>query len=86
MKYRAELGRHGIRNSMSGKGNSYGKVLVETMFKRTDSALVSCTVACLRYRPAHAITCYIAGVHNAACRKAERDDIITVRFGQDELR
>ena len=38
--YQAELRRHGIRISMSGKGNCYDNAMVETFFKTLKSELV----------------------------------------------
>ena len=42
--YQAELRRHGIRISMSGKGNCYDNAMVETFFKTLKSEFVWRTV------------------------------------------
>ncbi len=44
VEYQAELRRHGIRISMSGKGNCYDNAMVETFFKTIKSELVWRTV------------------------------------------
>ena len=48
MEYQAELRRHGIRISMSGKGNCYDNAMVETFFKTIKSELVWRTVCYTR--------------------------------------
>lgn len=40
LDYQAELRRHGIRISMSGKGNCFDNAMVETFFKTVKSELV----------------------------------------------
>ena len=45
MDYQAELRKHGILISMSGKGNCYDNSMVETFFKTLKSELV---LACPR--------------------------------------
>ena len=42
--YRAELRKHRILISMSGKGNRYDDSMVETFFRSLKSELVWCTV------------------------------------------
>ena len=44
LDYQAELQRHGILTSMSGKGNCYDNAMVETFFKTLKSELVWRTV------------------------------------------
>ena len=53
--YQAELRRHGIRISMSGKGNCYDNAMVEAFFKTIKSELVWRTVFYTRDQAAQAI-------------------------------
>jgi putative transposase len=63
--YQAELRRHGIRISMSGKGNCYDNAMVETFFKTLKSELVWRTVFYTRNEAERAIARYIDGFYKA---------------------
>jgi putative transposase len=62
--YQAELRRHGILISMSGKGNCYDNAMVETFFKTLKSELVWRTVFHTRAEAERAIARYIDGFYN----------------------
>ena len=53
--YQAELRRHGILTSMSGKGNCYDNAMVETFFKTLKSELVWRTIFYTRHEADQAI-------------------------------
>src|SRR5271167_4362394 len=57
--YKAELRKHGILISMSGKGNCYYNAMVETFFKTLKSELVWRTIFYTRQEADHAIGRYI---------------------------
>ena len=59
INYQAELRRHGVLISMSGKGNCYDNAMVETFFKTLKSELVWRTVFLTRAEAAGAIGRYI---------------------------
>ena len=62
--YQAELHRHSIRISMSGKGNCYDNAMVETFFKTIKSELVWRTVFYTRAQAEQTIARYIDGFYN----------------------
>ena len=62
--FQAGLRRHGIRISMSGKGNCYDNAIVETFFKTIKSELVWRTVFYTRVQAKRAIARYIDGFYN----------------------
>jgi transposase InsO family protein len=62
--YQAELNKHGILVSMSGKGNCYDNAMVETFFKTLKSELVWRTVFYTRQQADQAIGRYIDGFYN----------------------
>jgi transposase InsO family protein len=66
--YQAELRKHGILISMSGKGNCYDNAMVETFFKTLKSELVWRTVFCTRREAELAIARYIDGFYNPVRR------------------
>ena len=66
--YQAELRRHGILISMSGKGNCYDNAMVETFFKTLKSELVWRTVFHTRQEADRAIGRYIDGFYNPVRR------------------
>jgi putative transposase len=66
--YQAELNKHGIRISMSGKGNCYDNAMVETFFKTLKSELIWRTVFQTRAEAKHAIGRYIDGFYNPVRR------------------
>ncbi len=72
--YQATLRRHGIRISMSGKGNCYDNAMVETFFKALKSELVWRTTFFTRAEAERDIARYIDGFYNAAplCRGKSR--------------
>jgi putative transposase len=57
--YQAELRKHGILISMSGKGNCYDNAMVETFFKTLKSELVWRTIFYTRQEAGQAIGRYI---------------------------
>jgi putative transposase len=66
--YQAELRRHGILISMSGKGNCYDNAMVETFFKTLKSELVWRTIFHTRAEAQRAIARYIDGFYNPVRR------------------
>ena len=66
--YQAELRRHGITISMSGKGNCFDNAMVETFFKTIKSELVWRTVFYTRAEAGQAIARYIDGFYNPVRR------------------
>ena len=66
--YQAELSKHGILISMSGKGNCYDNAMVETFFKTLKSELVWRTVFYTRREAERAIARYIDGFYNPVRR------------------
>ena len=66
--YQAELRKHGIRISMSGKGNCFDNAVVETFFKSLKSELVWRTVFQTRAEAKQAIGRYIDGVRHITWR------------------
>ena len=63
-EYQAELRRHGVLISMSGKGNCYDNAMVETFFKTLKSELVWRTVFLTRSQAQAALARYIDGFYN----------------------
>jgi putative transposase len=78
--YQAELHRHGILTSMSGKGNCYDNAMVETFFKTLKSELVWRTVFQTRSEAEQAIARYIDGFYNHIRRHSARDFVSPVQF------
>lgn len=78
--YQAELRRHGIRISMSGKGNCYDNAMVETFFKTIKSELVWRTVFYTRTQAEEAIARYIDGFYNPVRRHSALDYISPAQF------
>jgi transposase InsO family protein len=66
--YQAELRKHGLLISMSGKGNCYDNAMVETFFKTLKSELVWRTVFKTRQEAEQAIGRYIDGFYNPVRR------------------
>lgn len=66
--YQGELRRHGIRISMSGKGNCYDNAMVETFFKTLKSELVWRTTFQTRQDADQAMARYIDGFYNPVRR------------------
>ena len=78
--YQAELQRHGILTSMSGKGNCYDNAMVETFFKTLKSELVWRTVFQTRSEAEQAIALYIDGFYNHVRRRSALDFVSPVQF------
>ena len=78
--YQAELKEHGIRISMSGKGNCYDNAVVETFFKTLKSELVWRTVFQTRAEAKQAIGRYIDGFYNPVRRHSTLDYVSPVQF------
>lgn len=66
--HQAELSRHRIHISMSGKENRYDSALVETFFKTPKLELVWRTVFMARQDAEPAIGCYIDSLYNPVQR------------------
>ena len=71
--YQAELGKHGVLISMSGKGNCYDNAMVETFFKTLKSELVWRTIFYTRREANQAIARYIDGFYNPVRRHSALD-------------
>jgi putative transposase len=78
--YQAELNKHGIRISMSGKGNCYDNAMVETFFKTLKSELVWRTVFYSRSEAEQAIARYIDGFYNHVRRHSALDFLSPAQF------
>jgi transposase InsO family protein len=78
--YQAELRRHGILISMSGKGNCFDNAMVETFFKTLKSELVWRTVFQTRSEAEQAIARYIDGFYNPVRRHSALDYVSPVQF------
>ena len=78
--YRSELRRHGIRTSMSGKGNCYDNAPVESFFKTLKSELVWRTVFQSRHQATAAIGRYVEGFYNPVRRHSTLDYISPIAF------
>jgi putative transposase len=78
--YSAELRKHGLRISMSGKGNCFDNAVVETFFKSLKSELVWRTVFQTRAEAKAAIGRYIDGFYNPVRRHSTLDYVSPVQF------
>ena len=78
--YQAELNKHGILISMSGKGNCSDNAMVETFFKTLESELVWRTVFYSRSEAEQAIARYIDGFYNPVRRHSALDFISPAQF------
>src|SRR5215204_2122921 len=78
--YQAELKKHGVLVSMSGKGNCYDNAMVETFFKTLKSELVWRTVFYTRHEADRAIGCYIDGFYNPVRRHSALDFTSPTQF------
>jgi putative transposase len=78
--YQAALEKHGIRISMSGKGNCFDNAVVETFFKTLKSELVWRTVFQTRAEAKQAIGRYIDGFYNPVRRHSTLDYLSPVQF------
>ncbi len=80
LDYQAELRRHGILISMSGKGNCYDNAMVETFFKTLKSELVWRTVFQTRAEARQSIGRYIDGFYNPVRRHSALGFISPAQF------
>jgi putative transposase len=80
LAYQAELRRHNIRISMSGKGNCFDNAVVETFFKTLKSELVWRTVFQTRAEAKEAIGHYIDGFYNPVRRHSTLHYVSPVQF------
>ena len=80
IEYQAASRKHGIRISMSGKGNCYDNSVVETFFKTLKSELVWRTVFQTRAEAREAIGRYIDGFYNPVRRHSTLDYVSPVQF------
>jgi putative transposase len=78
--YQAELRKHGIQISMSGKGNCFDNAVVETFFKTLKSELVWRTVFQTRAEAKDALGRYIDGFYNPVRRHSTLDYFSPVQF------
>jgi putative transposase len=78
--YQAELRKHEIQISMSGKGNCFDNAVVETFFKTLKSELVWRTVFETRAEAKQAIGRYIDGFYNSVRRHSTLDYVSPVQF------
>jgi transposase InsO family protein len=78
--YQAELRKHGILISMSGKGNCYDNSMVETFFKTLKSELVWRTMFETRRDAEQAIGRYIDGFYNPVRRHSALDFTSPAQF------
>ncbi len=78
--YQAELRRHGILISMSGKGNCFDNAMVETFFKTLKSELVWRTMFHTRAEAEGAIARYIDGFYNPVRRHSALDFLSPAQF------
>ena len=79
-EYQAELRKHGILISMSGKGNCYDNAMVETFFKTLKSELVWRTAFQTRAEASEALARYIDGFYNPVRRHSALDFISPAQF------
>ncbi|WP_244487485.1 IS3 family transposase, partial [Aureimonas sp. Leaf460] len=80
LDYQAELRRHGIRISMSGKGNCYDNAMVETFFKTLKAELVWRAAFQNRAEATAAIGRYIDGFYNPVRRHLALNFISPLQF------
>src|SRR5690349_6945294 len=78
--YQAELKKHAILVSMSGKGNCYDNAMVETFCKTLKSELVRRTVFYTRHEADQAIGRYIDGFYNPLRRHSALDFTSPAQF------
>jgi putative transposase len=78
--YQAELKKHGILISMSGKGNCFDNSMVETFFKTLKAELVWRTVFQTRADASASIGRYIDGFYNPVRRHSALDFASPIQF------
>jgi len=79
-EYQAELHKHGILISMSGKGNCYDNSMVEAFFTTLKSELVWRTVFQTRAAANEALARYIDGFYNPTRRHSALDHVSPAQF------
>lgn len=79
-EYQAELRRHGILISMSGRGNCFDNAMVETFFKTLKAELVWRTVFQSRAEAKVAIGRYIDGFYNPVRRHSALNFVSPLQF------
>ena len=79
-EYQAELRRHGIVISMSGRGNCYDNAMVETFSKTLKSELVWQTTFQTRAEATEALARYIDGFYNPRRRHSALGFVSPVQF------
>jgi len=80
IEYQDALRKHGIRISMSGRGNCFDNAVVETFFKTLKSELVWRTIFQTRAEAKDAIGRYIDGFYNPVRRHSTLDYVSPVQF------
>jgi putative transposase len=80
LAYQAELRRHGLLISMSGKGNCYDNAMVETFFKTLKSELVWRTRFQTRGEAQEALARYIDGFYNPTRRHSALNFVSPAQF------
>jgi putative transposase len=80
VEYQAELRRHGILISMSGKGNCYDNSMVEAFFKTLKSELVWRTMFQTRAEASEALARYIDGFYNPVRRHSALGFVSPAQF------
>jgi putative transposase len=86
LDYQAELRRHGLLISMSGKGNCYDNAMVETFFKTLKSELVWRTVFQTRAEARQSIGRYIDGFYNPVRRHSALNFVSPAQFERQAAR
>lgn len=80
--YQAELRRHGIHISMSGRGNAYDNTMVETLFKSIKSELIWPTAWKTRQQAENTIARGIDGFSNQVRRHSSLDYMSPIAFAR----
>jgi putative transposase len=86
LDYQAELRRHGLLISMSGKGNCYDNAMVETFFKTLKSELVWRTVFQTRAEARQSIGRYLDGFYNPVRRHSALNFVSPAQFERQAAR
>lgn len=86
LAYQAELRRHGLLISMSGKGNCYDNSMVETFFKTLKSELVWRTAFQTRAEAQRALARYIDGFYNPTRRHSALGYVSPAQFERQATR
>ena len=81
IEYQAELRKHGVLISMSGKGNCFDNAMVETFFKTLKSELVWRTAFQTRAEARDALARYIDGFYNPTRRHSAASALHSNRRG-----